>query len=225
MCVCVCYRLLSSCPQGFLKGSLEALNYNNSFEKLLKISAPCKEIQISWGWVGRRKWCWSQNWLCRKLKENADGEGHAFYSYEKSFGSQVISFLGQSGSSSSISGHSSLCSVMCSVTLDYTSWIEAPSLTSNLQASLWNSGKEEDSVVHHLLRNHIISQGRRRGYNLGAALKRATYYVHLGELHLALPTCHLLTFFQVPKKHWGQHSFKQETGEATGFYPVCSATG
>lgn len=143
----------------------------------------------------------------------------------KSFGSQVISFLGQSGSSSSTSGQSSLCSVMCSVIVDYTSLIEVPSLRSNLQASLWNSGKEEDSVVHHLLQNHIISQGRRRDYNLGAALKRATYYVHLGELHLALSTCHLHTFFQVPKKHWGRHSFKQETGEATGFYPVCSATG
>lgn len=165
--------LLSSCPQGFLKGSLEPLNYNNSLKTLFKISSPPTKRYnyLEDGWEEENGIRAKTNFV-ENLKENADGEGHALSSYEKSFVGQEISFLGQSGSSSLTSAQDSLgCHVLSDSGPYFRILMEALSLRSNLQVSLWNSGKEENSVVHHQLPNNVMSQERRR-YNLVPALQR-----------------------------------------------------
>lgn len=123
-----------------------------------------------------------------------------------------------------------LSQIMCSVIMDYSSASSLNCLALDQISRLPSEIQAKKRILYFAIYCKTMSfqQGRRRGHNLDFALQRKTYSVHLGELHLVLPICHLHPFFQVPKKHWGGHfSSKQgkATGEATGFYLLPSVTG
>lgn len=140
--------------------------------------------------------------------------------------SQAVSVLGQSWPSSLISAQSSLCSnhVYRGHELHFRIFMEPPRLRSNLQASIWNSGKKEFWSSPSTT-NNVIS-ATEEWTHLGSALQRETQGVHLAELLWASPTCRLCPSVQVPKTRWGSTALTKQTQlEEAWVYPLCSVTG
>lgn len=138
-------------------------------------------------------------------------------------------YLGQSQPQSWASAQSALCSVKSPggmLGFYFRSFAETPAWIKSPSCQLKCGQKREFCSSLSTAKCRLRREGR-RGHSVGSELQREPKVFPLGELHLALPTCHLRPFLQVPKNHWGGCCSKQgkATAEATGLYPLSPVTG